>query len=114
MLSFHGDAIWSKGRAQSIHEDNKKGSVMFQRKVESEARNISGRQSPHAPRQGSVEIDLTGDSPVPEESALDSEGRETEVGTRKERGVSAMVVELREDGSDSPREEESAAPGGCA
>ncbi|KAH7822296.1 uncharacterized protein MONOS_6427 [Monocercomonoides exilis] len=61
-----------------------------------------------------IPIDLTGDSPVPEESGLDSVGGKTEVGTHKERGVSGMVVELREDGSDAPREEESAAPGGCA
>ncbi|KAH7818647.1 uncharacterized protein MONOS_2345 [Monocercomonoides exilis] len=65
-------------------------------------------------QQGCIEIDLTGDSPVPEKSGLDIVGREAEVGTHKERGVSGMVVELREDGSDSPREEESAAPGGCA
>ncbi|KAH7826627.1 uncharacterized protein MONOS_2771 [Monocercomonoides exilis] len=58
------------------------------------------------PEQGCIEIDLTGDSPVPEESGLDSVGGETEVGTHKERGVSGMVVELREDGSDAPREEE--------
>ncbi|KAH7828501.1 uncharacterized protein MONOS_7701 [Monocercomonoides exilis] len=64
--------------------------------------------------QGCIEIDLTGDSPVPEKSGLDTVGRETEVGTRKERGVSGMVVELRKDGSNTPRREESAAPGGCA
>ncbi|KAH7822220.1 uncharacterized protein MONOS_12499 [Monocercomonoides exilis] len=73
-----------------------------------------GRHTPHAPRQGSFEIDLTGDSPVPERSGLESVGRETEIGTHKERGVFGMVVELREDGSDTPRKEESAAPGGCA
>ncbi|KAH7829414.1 uncharacterized protein MONOS_734 [Monocercomonoides exilis] len=59
-------------------------------------------------------IDLTEDSPVPEESGLDTVGGKTEVGTRKERGVSGMVVELRGDGSNAPRKEESAAPGGCA
>ncbi|KAH7816057.1 uncharacterized protein MONOS_2566 [Monocercomonoides exilis] len=84
------------------------------RKVESEASDILGLHSPHASRQGSFEIDLTGDSPVPEESGLDSVGGKTEVGTRKERGVSGMVVELRKDGSGAPRKEESAAPGGCA
>ncbi|KAH7821221.1 uncharacterized protein MONOS_12680 [Monocercomonoides exilis] len=64
--------------------------------------------------KGCIEIDLTGDSPVPQRSGLDTVGRETEVGTRKERGVSGMGLELREDGSDTPGEEESAAPGGCA
>ncbi|KAH7829702.1 uncharacterized protein MONOS_4078 [Monocercomonoides exilis] len=59
-------------------------------------------------------IDLTGDSPVPEESGLDTVGRETEFGTKNECGVCGMAVEFREDGSDAPREEESAAVGGCA
>ncbi|KAH7826912.1 uncharacterized protein MONOS_13684 [Monocercomonoides exilis] len=63
---------------------------------------------------GNLEIDLTGDSPVPEESGLDTAGRETEDGTHKERGVSGMVVELRVDGSNAPRKEESAAAGGRA
>ncbi|KAH7826281.1 uncharacterized protein MONOS_15536 [Monocercomonoides exilis] len=66
------------------------------------------------PRQGSLEIDLTGDSQVPEESGMDSVGRETEVGTRKEHGVSGMDFQFRKDGSDDPGEEESAASGGCA
>ncbi|KAH7816416.1 uncharacterized protein MONOS_13688 [Monocercomonoides exilis] len=114
MLFLRRDALWSKGRAQSIHEDNETGGVKYQRRVESEASDSPGRHPPHAPRQGCIEIDLTGDSPVPEESGLDSVGGKTEVGNRKERGVSGMVVELREDGSDAPRKEESATPGGCA
>ncbi|KAH7826663.1 uncharacterized protein MONOS_10849 [Monocercomonoides exilis] len=114
MLHLRGDAIWSERRAQSIREDNDTGSVIYQRKVESEASDIPGRHSPHALRQGCIEIDLTGDSPVPEESGLDSVGGKTEVGTRKEWGVSGMVVELREDGRNAPREEGSAAPGGCS
>ncbi|KAH7828012.1 uncharacterized protein MONOS_10570 [Monocercomonoides exilis] len=61
-----------------------------------------------APR-GCIEIDLTGDCPVPEESVLDTVGRETELGTHKECGVSGMAVEFREDGSYVPREEESTA-----
>ncbi|KAH7822495.1 uncharacterized protein MONOS_14543 [Monocercomonoides exilis] len=113
-LRFRRDAIWSKRRAHSIHEDNEPGSVIYQRKVGCEASDISGRHTPHAPRQGCIEIDLTGDSPVPEESGVDTIGRENEVGTHKERGVSGMVVELREDGSEAPREEESAASGGRA
>ncbi|KAH7820204.1 uncharacterized protein MONOS_8811 [Monocercomonoides exilis] len=64
--------------------------------------------------KGCFEIDLTGDSPVPEKSGLDTVGGEAEARTRKERGVSGMAVELREDGSDAPRKEESAALGGCA
>ncbi|KAH7830577.1 uncharacterized protein MONOS_1538 [Monocercomonoides exilis] len=114
MLYLRGDAIWSKGRAQSIHEDNETGSVIYQRTLEGKAGDISGRHPPHAPRQGCFEIDLTGDSPVPEKSGLDTVGGEAEARTRKERGVSGMAVELREDGSDAPREKESAAPGGCA
>ncbi|KAH7818321.1 uncharacterized protein MONOS_13084 [Monocercomonoides exilis] len=114
MLCLRRDAIWGKGRAQGFHEDYEKGGVIYQRKVESEASNLPGRHSPHAPKQGCIEIDLTGDSPVPEKSGLDTVGREANVGTRKERGVSGMVVELREDGSNDPRKEESAAPGGCA
>ncbi|KAH7818698.1 uncharacterized protein MONOS_2136 [Monocercomonoides exilis] len=113
MFCFRRDSIWSKGSAQSFHEDNEKGGVIYQRTVESEASDIPGRHSPHASRQGSFEIDLTGDSPVPEKSGLDTVRGEAEVGTRKERGVSGMVVELREDGSYAPGEEESAAPGGC-
>ncbi|KAH7825650.1 uncharacterized protein MONOS_16305 [Monocercomonoides exilis] len=66
-----------------------------------------------APR-GSFEIDLTGDSPVPEESGLDSFGGEAEFETHKEWGVFGMELELREDGSDAPREEESAAARGRA
>ncbi|KAH7817983.1 uncharacterized protein MONOS_8453 [Monocercomonoides exilis] len=54
------------------------------------------------------------DCPVPEESGVDTIGRETELGTHKERGVSGMAVELGEDGSDAPREEESVAARGCA
>ncbi|KAH7822723.1 uncharacterized protein MONOS_7795 [Monocercomonoides exilis] len=114
LLRLRGDAIWGKGCAQSIHEDNETGSVIYQRTVEGKAGDISGRNSPHAPRQGCIEIDLTGDSPVPEKSGLDTIGGEAEVGTRKERGVSGLVVELREDGSDAPRKEESAATGGYA
>ncbi|KAH7828681.1 uncharacterized protein MONOS_12625 [Monocercomonoides exilis] len=114
MLHLRGDAIWSKGRAQSIHKDNETGGVIYQRKVESEVSNISVRYSPHALRQGCIEIDLTGDSPVPEKSGLDTVGGEAEARTRKERGVFGMELEFREDGSDAPREEESAAPGGCA
>ncbi|KAH7826884.1 uncharacterized protein MONOS_11813 [Monocercomonoides exilis] len=114
LLRLRGDVIWGKGRAQSIHEDNETGSVIYQRAVESEISNIPGRHSPNAPRQGSFEIVLTGDSPVPEKSWLDTVGRVTEVGTRKERGVSGMELEFREDGSDAPKKEESAAPGGCA
>eukprot|EP00770_Monocercomonoides_exilis_P014499 MONOS_14445.1-p1 / transcript=MONOS_14445.1 / gene=MONOS_14445 / organism=Monocercomonoides_exilis_PA203 / gene_product=unspecified product / transcript_product=unspecified product / location=Mono_scaffold01003:6772-11896(-) / protein_length=1283 / sequence_SO=supercontig / SO=protein_coding / is_pseudo=false len=114
MLHLRGDAIWSKGRAQSIHEDNETGSVIYQRTLEGKAGDISGRHPPHAPRQGCIEIDLTGDSPVPEKSGLDTVGGEAESGTRKERGVFGMELEFREDGSDAPREEESAAPGGCA
>ncbi|KAH7818827.1 uncharacterized protein MONOS_13654 [Monocercomonoides exilis] len=63
--------------------------------------------------RGFIEIDLTGDSPVPEESGLDSFGGEAEFGTHKECRVFGIVAELREDGSDTPREEESAALGGC-
>ncbi|KAH7832272.1 uncharacterized protein MONOS_15153p2 [Monocercomonoides exilis] len=114
MLHLRGDAIWSKGRAQSIHEDNETGSVIYQRTLEGKAGDISGRHPPHAPRQGCIEIDLTGDSPVPEKYGLDTVGGEAEFGTRKERGVFGMELEFREDGSDAPREEESAAPGGCA
>ncbi|KAH7818727.1 uncharacterized protein MONOS_16342 [Monocercomonoides exilis] len=83
MLRLCSDAIWSERCAQSIHEDNEKGSVIYQRRGESEASNIPGRHASHAQRQGSFEIDLTGDSPVPEESKLDTVGRETEVGTRR-------------------------------
>ncbi|KAH7820092.1 uncharacterized protein MONOS_6080 [Monocercomonoides exilis] len=79
MLRSHRDAIWSEKCFQSFHEDNEKGGVIYQRKVESEASDIPGRHSPHAPRQGCIEIDLTGDSPVPERSGLDTVGRETEV-----------------------------------
>ncbi|KAH7817957.1 uncharacterized protein MONOS_11639 [Monocercomonoides exilis] len=114
MLSLRGDAIWSKGRAQSIHEDNETGSIVYQRTLESEARNIPGRHSPHAPRQGCIEIDLSGNGTVPEVSGLDSVGGEAEARTRKERGVFGMELEFREDGSDAPREEENVAPGGCA
>ncbi|KAH7828320.1 putative Phage integrase family [Monocercomonoides exilis] len=114
LLRVRGDAIWSKGRAQSIHEDNETGSVTYQRTVEGKAGDISGRYSPYASRQGCLEIDLTGDSPVPEKSGLDTVGGEAEARTRKERRVFGMAVELREDGSDTPRKEESAAPGGCA
>eukprot|EP00770_Monocercomonoides_exilis_P001886 MONOS_1875.1-p1 / transcript=MONOS_1875.1 / gene=MONOS_1875 / organism=Monocercomonoides_exilis_PA203 / gene_product=unspecified product / transcript_product=unspecified product / location=Mono_scaffold00035:174443-179634(-) / protein_length=1490 / sequence_SO=supercontig / SO=protein_coding / is_pseudo=false len=114
MLHLRGDAIWSKGRAQSIHEDNETGSVIYQRTLEGKAGDISGRHPPHAPRQGCFEIDLTGDSPVPEKSGLDTVGGEAEARTRKERGVFGMELELREDGRDAPRKEESAAPGGCA
>eukprot|EP00770_Monocercomonoides_exilis_P008309 MONOS_8268.1-p1 / transcript=MONOS_8268.1 / gene=MONOS_8268 / organism=Monocercomonoides_exilis_PA203 / gene_product=unspecified product / transcript_product=unspecified product / location=Mono_scaffold00307:56068-60488(-) / protein_length=1376 / sequence_SO=supercontig / SO=protein_coding / is_pseudo=false len=114
LLLIRGDAIWSKGRAQSIHEDNETGSVTYQRTVEGKAGDISGRYSPYASRQGCLEIDLTGDSPVPEKSGLDTVGGEAEARTRKERRVFGMAVELREDGSDTPRKEESAAPGGCA
>ncbi|KAH7825786.1 uncharacterized protein MONOS_7109 [Monocercomonoides exilis] len=114
MLCSHRDALWSKRHAQSFHEDNETRSVKYQRTLECEACYTPGRHSPHAPRQGCIKIDLTGDSPVPEKSGLDTVGRETEFGTRKERVVSGMVVELREDGSDAPRNEESAAPGGCA
>ncbi|KAH7816595.1 uncharacterized protein MONOS_5863 [Monocercomonoides exilis] len=113
MLRLRGDAIWSKGRAQSIHEDNETSSVIYQRTLEGKAGDISGRHPPHAPRQGCIEIDLTGDSPVPEKSGLDTVGGEAEARTRKEFGVFGMELELREDGSDAPREEESAAPGGC-
>ncbi|KAH7818664.1 uncharacterized protein MONOS_2361 [Monocercomonoides exilis] len=109
MLHLRGDAIWSKGRAQSIHEDNEKGGVIYQRKVESEASDIPGRHFPHAHRQGCIEIDLTGDSSVPEKSGLDTVGREAEVGTHKECGVSGIALELGKDGSDTPRKEESAA-----
>ncbi|KAH7819416.1 uncharacterized protein MONOS_8621 [Monocercomonoides exilis] len=63
---------------------------------------------------GCIEIDLTGDSPVPEKSGLDTVGREAEVGTHKECGVSRMALEFREDGSDTPGKEECAAPGRCA
>ncbi|KAH7828718.1 uncharacterized protein MONOS_15053 [Monocercomonoides exilis] len=63
---------------------------------------------------GCIEIDLTGDSPVPEKFGLDTVRREAEIGAHRECGVFKMVVEFREDGSDAPREEESAAPGGCA
>ncbi|KAH7832389.1 uncharacterized protein MONOS_15612 [Monocercomonoides exilis] len=90
------------------------GSVIYQRKVESEACNTPGRHSPHAPRQGCFEIDLTEDSPVPEKSGLDTVGRETEFGTHKEWGVFGMAVEFREDESDALGEKESAAAGGCA
>ncbi|KAH7819585.1 uncharacterized protein MONOS_6629 [Monocercomonoides exilis] len=114
MLHLRGDAIWSKGRSQSFHEDNETGSVIYQRTLEGKAGDISGRHSPHAPRQGCIEIDLTGDSPVPEKSGLDSVGGKTEVGTHKECGVSGIALELGKDGSDAPRKEESAAPGGCA
>ncbi|KAH7827327.1 uncharacterized protein MONOS_13351 [Monocercomonoides exilis] len=88
MLRFRGDAIWCKGCAQNIYKDNEMGCVIYQRTAEGEAYNISGRHSPHASRQRCIEIDLTGDSPVPEKSGLDSVRRETEFGTRKERGVS--------------------------
>ncbi|KAH7821236.1 uncharacterized protein MONOS_6474 [Monocercomonoides exilis] len=114
MLRLRRDAIWGKGCAQSFHEVNETGGIIYKRKVESEASNLSGRHSPHAPRQGCIEIDLTGDSPVPEKCGLDTVGREVEVGTRKERGVSEMVVEFRGDGCVTPGEEESAAAGGCA
>ncbi|KAH7822705.1 uncharacterized protein MONOS_7363 [Monocercomonoides exilis] len=98
----------------SFHEDNETGSVIYQRKVEVKASDTSRRHTPYAHRQVCIEIDLTGDSPVPEKSGMDAFRRETEAGTHKERGVSGMVVELGEDGSDTPGEEESAAPGGCA
>ncbi|KAH7823692.1 uncharacterized protein MONOS_5590 [Monocercomonoides exilis] len=52
--------------------------------------------------------------PDRDESGLDTVGRETELGTHKERGVSGMAVEFRDDGSDTQGEEESAAPGGRA
>ncbi|KAH7818521.1 uncharacterized protein MONOS_8407 [Monocercomonoides exilis] len=65
-------------------------------------------------KQGCIEIDLTGDSPVPEKSGLYTVGGEAEARTRKERGVFGMELELREDGSDAPREEESAAARGGA
>ncbi|KAH7819662.1 uncharacterized protein MONOS_13135 [Monocercomonoides exilis] len=113
MLRLRRDAIWSERCTQSFHEDNEMGGVIYQRTVESEASYISGRHSPHAPRQGSFEIDLTGYCPVPEKSGLDTVGREAEFGTHKERGVSGMVVELKEDRSDAPRKGESASPGGC-
>ncbi|KAH7828661.1 uncharacterized protein MONOS_15216 [Monocercomonoides exilis] len=63
---------------------------------------------------GCIEIDLTGDSPVPEKFGLDTVGGEAEARTRKERGVFGMELEFREDGSDAPREEESAAARGYA
>ncbi|KAH7828299.1 uncharacterized protein MONOS_15586 [Monocercomonoides exilis] len=65
MQRFLGDAIWSERCAQNIYKDNETGSVKYQREVESEACNISGRHSPHVSRRGCIEIDLTGDSPVP-------------------------------------------------
>ncbi|KAH7822444.1 uncharacterized protein MONOS_10506 [Monocercomonoides exilis] len=108
------DALSSKGRAQSIHEDKKKGSVIYQRTVEGKAGDISGQHSPHAPRQGSFEIDLTGDSPVPEESGLDTVGREIEPVINKECVVPVITLELGKDESDALRKEESAAAGGCA
>ncbi|KAH7820335.1 uncharacterized protein MONOS_2242 [Monocercomonoides exilis] len=114
MLRLRRDAIWSKGRTQSIHEDNETSSLVHQRTVESEASNVSGRHSPHAPRQGCIEIDLTGDSPVPEKSGVDTVGGEAEIRTHKEWGVSGMAVEFREDRSDAPREKDSSAEGGCA
>ncbi|KAH7820352.1 uncharacterized protein MONOS_2257 [Monocercomonoides exilis] len=113
-LFRRGDAIWSKRHAQSIHEDNETGSVIYQRTLEGKADDISGRHPPHAPRQGCIEIDLTGDSPVTEKSGVDTVGGEAEIRTHKEWGVSGMAVEFREDGSVAPREEESAAPGECA
>ncbi|KAH7828646.1 uncharacterized protein MONOS_15549 [Monocercomonoides exilis] len=63
---------------------------------------------------GCIEIDLTGDSPVPEKFGLDTVRREAEIGAHRECGVFKMVVEFREDGSDAPREEESAAARGYA
>ncbi|KAH7826235.1 uncharacterized protein MONOS_7677 [Monocercomonoides exilis] len=112
-LFLCGDALWSEGCSQSIHEDNETGGVIYQRTLESEACNVSGRHSPHAPRQGCIEIDLIGDSPVLEKSVLDTVGRETEFGTHKEHGVPGVALELGKGGSDAPREEKSAAPGGC-
>ncbi|KAH7821207.1 uncharacterized protein MONOS_12871 [Monocercomonoides exilis] len=114
MLRLRRDALWSERCSWNIHEDNETGRIIHRRKVEGKVCNISGLYSPQALRQGCIEIDLTGDSPVPEKSVLDTVGRETEVGTHKECGVSGMAVEFREDGSDTPGEEESAAPGGCA
>ncbi|KAH7828036.1 uncharacterized protein MONOS_9342 [Monocercomonoides exilis] len=60
-----------------------------------------------------VKIVIHLNSPDLEEFGMDSFRREIELVIDKERGVSGMVVELREDGSDAPREEESASPGGC-
>ncbi|KAH7815460.1 uncharacterized protein MONOS_16168 [Monocercomonoides exilis] len=108
------DAFWSARCAQRIHKDNDTSSVLYQREVNSEARNTLERYFPHASRQGCVKIDLAGDSPVPVESGLDTVGREIELVINKECGVPWIALELGKDGNDAPREEESAAPGGCA
>ncbi|KAH7820169.1 uncharacterized protein MONOS_9942 [Monocercomonoides exilis] len=99
MLRLRRDALWSEGRALSIHEDNLKGSLVHQRTVED---------------RYAIEINHAGYSTVPEKSGLDTFGREIELVTNKERGVFGMAVEFREDGADALREEESSAAGGRA
>ncbi|KAH7821267.1 uncharacterized protein MONOS_14492 [Monocercomonoides exilis] len=97
LLRLRGDAFWSERSPREL--------IKIMRRAASYIREHW---------KGSFEIDLTGDSPVPEESGLDTIGGETEIGTHKECGIFGMAVEFREDRSDAPIEEESAAARGCA
>ncbi|KAH7828287.1 uncharacterized protein MONOS_12546 [Monocercomonoides exilis] len=114
MLRFRSDALWSKRRAQCFYEDNETDGVIYQRKVESEASDIPGRHSPHASRQGCIEIDHTRNNPDLEESGMDTFRREFEFVINKECVVPVIALELGKDGSEAPREEESALAEGCA
>ncbi|KAH7826086.1 uncharacterized protein MONOS_12416 [Monocercomonoides exilis] len=114
MLRLRRDTIWSKRRAQSFHEDNEAGSIIHQRTVESEASDTPGRHSPHASRQGCTEINHIRNSPDFEESGMDTFRREIELVTHKECVVPVIALVLGKDGSEAPREEESAAARGCA